>query len=141
MDISQNLLAVLRCLVDGSDDTWLLAEDALERAAVHGDPGHAGTTCRDCVSDGLPRGIFQDGLSWREGVKLFFIVALLHCRKDGRVRLIVDCRRSNRHFHAPQATRLVSGAGFFEVYAGAGAAMWIASVTIETALCRHWIQT
>ena len=60
--------------------------------------------------------------------------AFLCHERDGRLRLIVGRRRSN-HFHASQATRLASCAGFFEVRADACSAMWFAFMHVETAFC------
>ena len=51
-------------------------------------------------------------------------------RKDGRLRVVVDCRRRNQHFRVPQNASCFS-AGV--VCADPGASMWFAGVHFETA--------
>ena len=141
--LADNLPARFRRLVDGSDPSWLRKEDELQevwsregKAAQHGDSRlKAGTPAyRDFVREGIGRGIFRVGLHQREKVKLFFVA-----KKDKRLRLIADCRRTNQRFAPPASTRLFSGAGFCEVYADAGARLHFAEVDVQNAFYAHEI--
>ena len=113
--------------VDGSDDTRLRKEDDLQRgrdevgkAAVHSDPAFVRTGYRDVVQGGLQRGIFRVGLRRRQGAKLVFR------HQKGRAS------EAHRGPQAQQPTlpfatgseTLFGCAGFCEVYAAVGAAVW-----------------
>ena len=67
-------------------------------------------------------------------MKLFFVA-----KKDGKLRLVIDCRRSNQHFRTPPCTRLFSGAGFTEVCADKGAELYFAGVDVKCAFYQHAI--
>ena len=72
------------------------------------------------INEGARRGLFSFTKDKMESVAPFFVV-----KKDGRLRIIFDCRRSNRWFIRAPHVPLFSGAGFAtvevddeQVYAG-----------------------
>eukprot|EP00974_Lingulodinium_polyedra_P039308 3768242-Lingulodinium_polyedra.AAC.1 len=79
---------------------------------LYGDPALYGERKEyvEFVKEGLKRGIFRLGRRRKERVKAFFVA-----KKSGALRLILDCRRSNQHFHAPPPVALFSAGGFGEV--------------------------
>ena len=68
------------------------------------------------LRDEIARGVFRLGRRCREQVRAFFVG-----KKDGQLRFILDCRRSNMHFTEPPRTALYSAAsaGDAETYEGA----------------------
>ena len=84
------------------------------------------------VKDGLSRGVLRLGARRREKVKVFFVV-----KKDGTLRLILDCRRSNVHFADPPRAALFSAASVGESEVPAGESVFYSQVDVENAFYQH----
>ena len=58
-------------------------------------------------------------------------------KKDGRQRLVIDCRGSNMHFSEPDKTGLASGASFSAMELQEGEQLWTGAVDIADAFLQH----
>ena len=104
------------------------------RPTVYGDPVFKRDRSQylQFVADGVKRGAFSFGKKRRESVEVFFVA-----KKDGTLRLIVDCRRSNQRFKPPPGVKLFSAAGFGEVRCETGRPLFFAEVDVRHAFYQH----
>ena len=103
------------------------------RPTLYGDPG---LKDRDkyveFIRDGCKRGVFRFGRKHVESVSVFFVT-----KKDGTLRLIIDCRRSNQRFHRPPSVNLFSAAGFGEIRCEPGRELFYGEVDVKNAFYQH----
>ena len=141
--LSANLPRHLADLVEGSDRRWMREGDQFDKfVAEHGRPKLHGCAAlkpgrreyKTFVAEGLKRGVLKLGLRSVEKVKIFFTG-----KKDGGLRVIVDCRRSNQRFQAPPHTALLTGSGFCEVHLDKGAELFFGALDVKNAFFQHRI--
>ena len=58
-------------------------------------------------------------------------------KKDGGLRMVADCRRTNQWFGAPPSTRLFSSGGFVNVDAEGSGDLWFGSFDVTNAFHQH----
>eukprot|EP00971_Amphidinium_carterae_P289304 5744105-Amphidinium_carterae.1 len=82
----------------------------------------------------MSRGLFSLGRDYRSLVTPFFVA-----KKDHRIRLIFDCRRSNQFFEEPPNVHLFSGSGFGEVLLSEGGEerLWFSAFDVKNAFYQH----
>ena len=126
---------------DGCADDFVRSESEFNdlirecgRPTVYGDPIFKRDRSQylQFVADGVKRGVFSLGTKRRESVDVFFV-----CKKDGTLRLIVDCRHSNQRFKPPPGVSLFSAAGFGEVRCESGRPLYYAEVDVRHAFYQH----
>ena len=142
-DLHRNLPGNLAAMVEGMDRSWLREGAAYEREVaefgrprLHRHPAlqPGRREYRSFVAAGVSRGVFRLGTRCAEKVRLFFTG-----KKDGGLRLIVNCRRANQHFESPPATHHFSGPGFCEIMVDEGAELWFGAVDVCAAFYQHKI--
>ena len=115
--VEGNALGWVRTRSDVRKDTRHTAMPQLYRAEIFKKDR---THYVSFINEGARRGLFSFTKDKMESVAPAFVV-----KKDGRLRIIFDCRRSNRWFIRAPHVPLFSGAGFAtvevddeQVYAG-----------------------
>ena len=118
-DLAGYLPPALRLQFEGVQDAWVRqsSEVRAERRVGEKPRAHMDATLRQdareyraFVGEGLRRGLFDLKRQVTERIGIFFVG-----KKDGNIRLVCDCRRSNTWFTEPPRTRLFSSGGFSEV--------------------------
>ena len=125
-----------RLLLGHERGVLLTREEFTDRVKTEGSPSLYGDEVlskdRDSyisfISDGIKRGIFKLGRRCKESARTFFVA-----KKDGRLRLVIDCRRANQRFRAPPKVGLFSAAGFGGLEVRAGPAINFAAVDVRNA--------
>ena len=84
------------------------------------------------VREGHRRGLFIYGRSCREELGLFFVK-----KKDGNMRMIAACRRSNQWFSDPPSTKLFSSGGFVNIGACDSGLLWLGSFDVVNTFYQH----
>jgi len=82
--------------------------------------------------EGLARGIFTVGRKRKGKVEPFFVI-----KKNGMLRIIMDCRQVNRLFKKPPGVNLFSGAGHVEVWAGTENELFFGGADVAHAFYQH----
>ena len=100
------------------------------RPTLYMDPvlGRNRTMYVDFVKSGISRGVFVAGKSRVEDVAAFFVA-----NKDERIRMVLDCRRSNQRFQPPPSVSLFSAAGFSDLEVPKDTPLYFAGVDVQNA--------
>jgi hypothetical protein len=64
----------------------------------------------------------------KESVEMFFVA-----KKDGRLRMVCDCRRSNCHFTKPDKVRLCTAESLTRIHVPADEKLFIATADLKDA--------
>ncbi|CAK0876757.1 unnamed protein product [Prorocentrum cordatum] len=86
----------------------------------------------DFIQSGISRGVFVLGKERTEDVSAFFVA-----KKDERIRMVLDCRRSNQRFQPPPSVSLFSAAGFADLEVPKDAPLYCAGVDVQNAFYQH----
>ncbi|CAK0879805.1 unnamed protein product, partial [Prorocentrum cordatum] len=84
------------------------------------------------IQSGISRGVFVLGKERTEDVSAFFVA-----KKDERIRMVLDCRRSNQRFQPPPSVSLFSAAGFADLEVPKDTPLYCAGVDVQNAFYQH----
>ncbi|CAK0901948.1 unnamed protein product, partial [Prorocentrum cordatum] len=84
------------------------------------------------AKSGISRGVFVPGKTRVEDVGVFFVA-----KKDSRIIMFLDCRRSNQRFQPSPPVSLFSAAGFTDLEAPPGTSLYFAGVDVQNAFYQH----
>ena len=127
-------------LVEQFVNTQVLPKEVASKALAdfgprrpYGDPVlHDSSKYSDFLKALLAAGVIEiSSQPARETVDVFFVG-----KDGGRQRMVVDCRRSNRHFSEPAPVSLASGDSIAALDTGAGSGLVIGQVDIRDAFYR-----
>ncbi|CAK0855451.1 unnamed protein product, partial [Prorocentrum cordatum] len=138
----------LQYLTEGQRDAWLRQPREVQQVrqdeglpTLYGDANLTGDRSAyiGFIQDGLARGIFRLARRRKEAIQIFFVK-----KKDGEIRIVVDCRRSNQHFVDAPKVHLFSGSSFAEVEVPEGRQLFYAGGDVQNAFYQHrmpaWLQ-
>ncbi|CAK0790966.1 unnamed protein product [Prorocentrum cordatum] len=84
------------------------------------------------IQSGISRGVFVLGKERTEDVSAFFAA-----KKGERIRMALDCRRSNQRFQPPPSVSLFSAAGFADLEVPKDTPLYYAGVDVQNAFYQH----
>eukprot|EP00959_Pyramimonas_sp_CCMP1952_P286568 5992476-Pyramimonas_sp.AAC.1 len=86
----------------------------------------------ESVKSGISRGVFAAGKTRIEGAGVFFAA-----KEDARIRMVLDCRKSNQR--SPPPVNLCSAAGFADLEVPEGTPLYFAGGDVQNAFYQHKI--